>query len=144
MDVEVVALSPLQHMTMKRLFLNVLSGDPQFLTCNRAALKELGVPERFLIERGWAIRGAKLHFTQSQDRARSHLQELLPVAEAACAASVQLSPSASSPELMERIKAAMAREEKVCSSCLLSFMSQKNQSASWLVVVSVRVPLFSQ
>jgi hypothetical protein len=136
MDAEVVALSPVQHMTVKRLFLNVLSGDEQFLACNRATLKELGVPERFLIERGWAIRGNKLQFTQTLDKARLHLRELLPAGERAEAAT----GAPVTHEVVERVAAAIAREEKVRIRPF-TFASHVFGAASRRVVVSLRLPL---
>ncbi len=143
-----VALSPSQHATVKRLFLNVLSGDDRFLSCNRAALQEQQIPQRFLIERGWAIRGNKMTFTLSMDKARQFLQELqatngpVPGPVAAAAPVPSEAGKAALPEVVARVKAAIQREEKVGLFRSSSFtLCLTLRSASRRVVVSLCVPL---
>jgi hypothetical protein len=47
---EVVSISTAGLLTLKRIFSNILSGNKDYLVINRTALKEVDVPERFLIE----------------------------------------------------------------------------------------------
>lgn len=104
-------LSKDQFVLVKRMVLNVLSGNERFLSVNRAALGK-GFPERFLIERGWVIRGTKLTFNGTQEQMRTYLDELQGVELAPAGESSVGQEEAASPRLMKRLAEAIAREEK--------------------------------
>ena len=111
MEVEVVSFSPSQLRTVRRLCLNALSNHESLLSCSRAALKSEGVPERFLIERGWAIRGDRLAFVGSEKQARSSLDELLqPLAPSV--SSFSSTNTVASAETVARVKSAVLKEEQ--------------------------------
>merc|ERR1712137_173374 len=73
---ETVTFSTSQVLLLKRLFLNVLSGNPAYKTANRKVIKDAGV-ERFLIERKWCIRGDTMVFEGSDAEAGSFLEALI-------------------------------------------------------------------
>jgi hypothetical protein len=108
-----VTLTKDQFVLVKRMFLNVLSGQGRFLSCNRVALK--GFPERFLIERQWVIRGPKLCFSGTQESAREVLDELQGAFDASSSSVVNensSSPVLSSPRVMKELEKAVQREEQ--------------------------------
>ena len=110
---DMVSLSKDQFMLVKRLFLNVLSGNEKFFSCNRSALKESNFPERFLIERAWVIRGAKLCFTGTREEGRKFLDELQSVDVSFSAAREAVDEQTpASPRLMRKLMDAIEREER--------------------------------
>lgn len=104
---EVVTLSRAQVRTLERMLLNVLSGQERFRAVERSAH---GLPERFLVERGWAIRGKKMVFTGADDQARAWLAEL-SVPFAAGGDRKSHVPVVASEELIARVRGALVREE---------------------------------
>jgi hypothetical protein len=114
MDLETVSLSRDQFMLAKRLFLNVLSGKEELQSCNRQVLKEMKFPERFLVERAWVIRGARLSFSGTVEQARSFLDELQGVFDSAPAAENDdgVDDAPVSPRLISKLETAIRREEK--------------------------------
>lgn len=70
--------------TLKRVFLNVAAPDREekFTSVSREAIHSAGIPERFLLERGWIARGARLHYEGSKENAQQAVVELCrPVGE---------------------------------------------------------------
>ena len=115
LSIESITLSSSAVVTLKRVFLNLLSGRPEWTRCQRAFLKSEQVPERFLIERKWAIRGEYLEWQGSESQARTYLEELMAGSRPSKKHLSSTSPSTAgevSPDLMQRIVEAIEREEK--------------------------------
>lgn len=127
MNMEAVSLSGEGVFTLKRVFLNVLSGRPEFLRLNREHLSAKHIPERFLVERKWSKRGDVLEWTGSEEEARQYLEELIEGSEIGRRPTDENSakPTTDDRELLERIEAVLRKEEQPkglwCFNCVFRF-----------------------
>lgn len=76
---ETVTLSGKCVFQLKRIHLNILSNDKSFKSLNRSSSTYKNViqdAEKWLLERGWVLKGSKINFEGSNDVARNTLFEL--------------------------------------------------------------------
>ena len=109
---EQVALSSASLVTLKRIYLNLLSGREECRSFRRHAVKELGVPDRFLVERRWALRGERYEYQGSAEEARKDLDELLVVRPEKVEKRDAPTAGAVDDQVVEQVLEAMLREER--------------------------------